>query len=371
MRAATADALADGAWGLSTGLVYPPGSFAGTDEVVAIGEAVREVGGLYFSHIRNENDGLAGALAEAIEIGRRLGIRVQVSHLKAAGLPNHGRAAEALGLLADARASGVAVMQDVYPYTAASTLLSQLIPTWVHADGSEALVERLRSPVVRARIAAEIRDGLPGWPNYVRSSGGWGQIMVAAVVDPGLKGYEGVTLEAAGRREGRDPLDVTLDLLIADRASTTMIITMMDQADVDAILADPCSVIGSDQFGVVDPEARVHPRAYGSFARVLSTAARGTAPIDLPTAVHRMSGLPAQILGLADRGRIEVGAIADLVVFDPATIEDRATYRDPTRLAAGVEAVIVDGRIALERGEPGAERFGRVLMPPHHAGSVA
>lgn len=364
MRAAVADALADGAWGMSTGLVYPPGSYASTDEVVAVGEAIREVDGLYFSHIRNENDGLDWALREAVEIGRRLGIRVQVSHLKAAGRANHGRAAEALALLGEARASGVAVMQDMYPYTAASTLLTQLVPPWVHAGGTDELVARLRSPAVRARIAAEIRDGLPGWPNYVKSTG-WGSIMVTAVLEPSLRRFEGQTIAEAASREEKDPLDLTLDVLAGDRASTTMIMAMMDQADVDLILADPSTAIGSDLFGVVSPTARVHPRSYGSFARVLAQSSRGTGVLDLPTAVHRMSGLPARILRLPDRGRVEEGAVADLVVFDPTTVTDRATYRDPTLLATGIEAVLVAGHFAVERGEPAPERHGRVLMPPH------
>jgi N-acyl-D-amino-acid deacylase len=365
MRGAAADALAEGAWGMSTGLVYPPGSYASTDEVVAVAEAVRAVDGMYFSHIRNENDGLADGLREAVEIGRRLGIRIEVSHLKAAGRRNHGRAAEALGILAEARESGVAVMQDVYPYTSASTLLSQLLPPWVHAGGTEELVARLASPAVRLRIAAEIRDGLPGWPNYVRSSGGWASIVIAAVFEPGLRRFEGATVEEAARADGRDPLELMLDVLVADRGSTTMIIAMMDQADVDLVLADPSTSIGSDGFAVTGPDTRVHPRAYGAFARVLASAARGPAALDLPTAVHRMTGLSARVLRLPDRGRIATGAVADLVIFDPATVAERATYQEPTRLATGVEAVLLGGQLAMERGVPAADRWGRVLMPPH------
>lgn len=355
------DALDAGAWGMSTGLVYPPGSYASTDEIVRVGAALRTVDGLYASHIRDESDGVADALAEAVEIGRRLGVRVEVSHLKAAGRGNHGRGREALAVLAAGRAAGIQVTQDAYPYTAGSTLLTQLLPRWVQDGGTEAIIDRLGSAEIRSRIAADVRDGLPGWNNYLRSSGGPENIMIAAVVHPSLTVLEGLTLAQAAASAGTDPLTVVLDTIVADRAATVMIVSLMAEVDVDAILDDPHTAIGSDQLGVLSPDARVHPRAYGTFVRVLGRYVRELGRIDLETAIQRMTGLPADILGLRDRGRIAVGNVADLVLFDPATVADRSTYAEPTLAPVGVEAVLLGGRIAMERGQPVDVGLGRVL----------
>ncbi len=361
MQALAGDALAAGAWGISTGLVYPPGSYAPTDEIVRIGEALRVVDGIYASHIRDETDGLTDALAEAVSIGRQLGVRVQVSHLKAAGRSNHGHAPEALAVLGEARAAGGRVTQDAYPYLAGSTLLTQLLPPWVHDGGPDELVRRLESPVVRTRIVAEVRDGLPGWPNYYQSAGGPASIQIAAVSTPSLRWLEGLSLSEAAARTNGDPLTVAFDTLVADRGATTMIMTLMEEADVDAILDDPATAVGSDQLGVTSPSARVHPRAYGTFVRILGRHVRERRRFDLATAVHRMTGLPASILGLVDRGRIAPGQIADLVVFDPATVADGSTYTDPTAPPQGVEAVLLCGRFAIERGRPVAIGLGEVV----------
>lgn len=364
MRQGATDALADGAWGMSTGLVYPPGSYAVTDEIVAVGAALQPVDGLYASHIRNENDGLAEALGEAIEIGRRLGVRVQVSHLKAAGRANHGRAGEALAILDAARARGQRVFQDAYPYTAGSTLLTQLLPPWVHAGGTAALVARLGSDSVRSRIQADIGTGLPGWPNYIAASGGWEHIRVAAVVDPALTPLEGMTIADAAARHAMDPLTLALDTMVADRGATTMIVGLMSQADVDIITGHPATAIGSDQLGVTSPTARVHPRCYGTFVRVLGRSVREQGLLDLSTAIWRMTGLPASILGLTDRGRIALGSVADLVLFDPATVRDMSTIADPSAAPIGVEAVILGGRLAVDGGVAVETRLGRVLRSP-------
>jgi N-acyl-D-aspartate/D-glutamate deacylase len=353
-----------GAWGMSTGLVYPPGSYASTDEIVRVGAALRTADGLYASHIRDETDGVTDALREAVGIGRRLDVRVQVSHLKAAGRANHGRAGEALAVLGDARSAGIRVTQDAYPYTAGSTLLTQLLPPWVHAGGTDELVARLRSASIRERIAANIRAGVPGSPNYYRSTGGPGAIWIAAVANPSLAHLEGLSLEEAGRLSGTDPLTAAFDTLVADHGATTMILTLVDEADVDLILDDPATAIGSDQLGVTSPDARVHPRAYGTFARILGRHVRERPRMELATAVHRMTGLPAGILGLTDRGRLEPGRIADLVIFDPATVADRSTYAAPTEPPDGIEAVLLAGRLAVDGGEVVDAGLGEVIRRP-------
>lgn len=350
MRAQLADALAAGAWGMSTGLVYPPGSYAATDEIVRVGAALQLVDGIYASHVRDETDGVTDALAEAVSIGRQLGVRVQVSHLKTAGRSNHGRAGEALAVLGEARAAGLRVTQDAYPYLAGSTLLTQLLPPWVHDGGTDELVKRLDSAEIRARIVSDIADGLPGWPNYFESTGGPGSIQIAAVAHPSLTHFEGLSLAEAAALTGRDPLTVVFDTLVADHGATTMILTLMGEADVDAILDDPATAIGSDQLGVTSPSARVHPRAYGTFVRILGRHVRERGRLDLATAIHRMTGLPSRILGLTDRGRLAPGYVADLVVFDPATVADGSTYAAPTAPPRGIEAVLIGGGFAIDRG---------------------
>lgn len=361
MAALVEDALTAGAWGMSTGLVYPPGSYASTDEIVRVGAALRAAEGLYASHIRDETEGVTDALGEAVEIGRRLGVRVQVSHLKAAGRQNYGRAGEALAVLRAARAAGVRVTQDAYPYTAGSTLLTQLLPPWAHAGGTDELVARLRSGAIRERIAADIRDGLAGWPNYYRSTGGPAAIWIAAVANPSLAYLQGLNLVEAGQRTGTDPLTAAFDTLVADHGATTMILTLMDEADVDLVLDDPSTAIGSDQLGVTSPDARVHPRAYGTFARILRRHVRERGQMELTTAVHRMTGLPAEILELTDRGRIEPGRIADLVIFDPAAVADRATYGAPTAPPQGIQAVLLAGRVAIDGGRVVDPGLGQVI----------
>lgn len=359
MRVLVHEALLDGAWGMSTGLVYPPGSFALPDEVEDVAAALAATDGLYASHIRNEHDGLLGALAEAVGVGRRHGVRVHVSHLKSAGRKNHGRAPSALALLDDARDAGIRVTQDVYPYLSASTMLSQLVPPWVHDGGVRELVERLRSEPVRQRIRVEIERGVAGWANYAMAAGGWDGIRIAAVVEPNLRGLEGLSVAEAARREEREPLTLVLDTLVDDHASTTMIMSLMDEHDMLAIVDHPASAIGSDQLGVTSREARVHPRSYGSFVRVLALARnQGT---DLARTVHQMTGLPARILSLPDRGIVRPGAVADLVLFDPATVADRASYEEPTLLPVGIVAVVLGGSIAVSRGTPTRVDLGRVL----------
>lgn len=357
-------ALAAGAWGLSTGLVYPPGSYAAAEEILALSAPLRGADALYASHIRSESGGLMDALDEAVAVGRAHGVRVQVSHLKALGRKNHGRAADAVARLAAARAAGVRVTADAYPYAAGATFLSQVLPPWVHDGGTDALVARIAVPEVRDRIRHDIATGLPGWSNYVDGAGGWGGIRIAAGVDPRNRPLEGGLVDALALRLGKDPLDVVLDALILDRAATQMIAHFMSDADVDVVFRAPFVAGGSDQLGVTARTTRVHPRAYGTFARIVGPWVRERGLLDLPTAIHRTTGLPAAILGLPDRGRIAPGAVADLVLLDPATLRDHATYEDPTRTATGIEAVWLAGRQAIAGGIVTDPHAGRVVRHP-------
>jgi N-acyl-D-amino-acid deacylase len=368
MRGEVSGALAAGAWGLSSGLVYPPGSFAAPDELPAIAAPLRAVDALYASHIRNEGDALLEAVDEAIGIGRALGVRVEISHLKAIGRRNRGRVVDAIALIGAARGAGVRVTADAYPYTAGATFLSQVLPPWVHDGGADELVARLRSADVRARLAHEIAQGVPGWPNYVEAAtGGWAGIRIAAVVDPSSRPLEGAIVADLAARAGLTPLDLVLDVLVRDRAGTLMTIEIMDIADVETVFRAPFVAVGSDQLGVTGPDARVHPRAYGTFARLLGPWVR-RGVLDLPTAVHRATGLAASIVGLRDRGVVEPGRVADLVLFDPADLTDRSSDERPTRLAAGVHVVLLGGRFAVADGRPVDVGLGRVLRPPWSTG---
>jgi N-acyl-D-aspartate/D-glutamate deacylase len=361
MRERLAEALAAGAWGMSTGLVYPPGAYAATDEIVEVGRALTPTRALYASHIRNEADDLVSAVDEALEIGRTLDVPVEVSHLKAAGQRNHGHIGDAIARIADERGRGRDVHCDVYPYDAGSTFLSQVLPPWIHEGGVDALVDRLRSQEVRRRVRREVDEGLPGWPNLVGAAGGWDRILIASVGRRELASAEGRTVADLARAAGADPLDWTLDLLVADRAAPVMIITMMDSADVEEALRFEASGIGSDQLGVTSASARVHPRCYGTFARILGRFVRERGALSMETAIHKMSGMPAAILGAKDRGVIEAGRVADLVLFDPTSVIDEATYEEPTRRARGIEWVILGGQPAIRRGEIVDARLGRVV----------
>jgi len=352
--------LAAGAWGMSTGLVYPPGTYAATDEIVALAAELPARGALYASHIRNEGFALLEAVAEALSIGAQTGARVQVSHLKAAGRPNHGRVADAIVLLEAARGRDQNVHCDVYPYEAGSTFLNQVLPPWIHEGGTHAMLERLAAHSVRDRLRSEIEHGLPGWSNQ-GGLAGWHNVRVSSVVDPSLRGIEGRTIADLATEAGQDPLDYVADLLIRDHGGTVMVIFLMDFGDVRTALAYAHSVIGSDQLGVIADDARVHPRAYGTFARVLGWGVREAGLFSLEHAVHKMTGLAADIVGLRDRGRVLPGLVADLVLFDPTTVADQATYEQPTRPARGIEYVLVGGDIAVDRGQVNRRDLGRAL----------
>lgn len=361
MRGELRRALAEGAWGMTTGLVYPPGAYAETDELVSLAEELRPVRGLYASHIRGEAATLHSALDEVFAVGERAGVRVQVSHLKAAGRANWGRLPEAIGRIEAARERGIAVTCDFYPYTAGSTFLSQLLPPWVHEGGVDALVARLRSPEIRARLRDELEHGLPCWQNLLAAAGGWEKVMVASVGDRELAGFEGRTLAEIARGSGADPFELCCDLLVRDAAATVMVIFMMAEEDVRAAARYPNAAVGSDALGVVDEAARVHPRAYGCFARILAWAVRDAGLVSLEEAVRRMTTLPGSILGLADRGRVAPGYAADLVLFEPARVRDMATYEQPNRYPEGVEHVLVNGVFAVDGGRLTGARAGRVL----------
>ncbi|MFI2609614.1 amidohydrolase family protein [Kitasatospora sp. NPDC018619] len=348
-------ALGQGAAGLSTGLIYPPGVYADTDEIVALAKVAARHGKPYVTHLRDEMSQVEKALEEALEIAVRSGAPLQVSHHKTAGRHAWGATLRTLPRLERARADGVDVLCDVYPYTAGSTVLHAMLPPWTSEGGPAALLERLRSKEVRDRIRADIANGVEGWENTV-GNGGWDLISVAAA--PARPSVEGRRIADLAAERGTDPVEYVCDLLLEAQGEVTIISHSMREDDVRRVLASPLSMIGSD--GVPKP-GRPHPRWAGSFARVLGRYGREQGLLPLELAVHKMTGLPARRFGLAGRGVVRDGAVADLVVLDARTVLDGATFERPLLAPTGVETVVVAGRVAVRGGRPTAIRAGEVV----------
>jgi N-acyl-D-amino-acid deacylase len=355
------ESMAGGAAGLATGLIYAPGSYAVTDEIIGIARRAGARGGFYASHIRGEGATLLDAVREAIRVGREGRLPVQVSHIKAAGRPHWGRVKDALALLDAARAEGLDVRADVYPYTASSTTLRTLLPDWALEGGIEPMLRRIADPAGRARVRADL-DRESG---ILARGVSWEDIMIAYA--PTRRDAEGMRLSEVAAAWGKDPLDAACDLLLAEHGKGYMILFQLDEADLRRALAHPHVMIGSDGSSLATEgplgEGKPHPRSYGTFPRVLGRYAREHNVLTLPEAIRKMTALPADRLGLKDRGVLRAGALADVVAFDPVHVADRATYEDPHRYAAGVEHVIVNGRLVVEGGEHTGALPGRVLSP--------
>ncbi len=336
MQKLLTEAMDAGAWGFSTGLVYAPGSYATTDEIVALALVAARHRGFYASHIRGEGTTLLDAVAEAIRIGREADLPVQISHVKAAGRPNWGKVVSALALIDAANAEGVDVMADVYPYIASSTTLRTLLPDWALEGGIEAMTRRLRDAETRARIHRELEAPVTGQSLLDRI--GWENIMISYCAR--RKDAEGKRLSEIGAARNMDPLDAAFELIVEEEGKAYMILFQLDEADLRRALAHPRVMIGSDGSALAPygelAAGKPHPRSYGTFPRVLGEYVREQRVLSLPQAVHKMTELPARRLGLRDRGVIRVGAKADLVVFDSRRVADVATYEDPHRYPLGI-----------------------------------
>ncbi len=356
MESAAARAFDEGAFGLSSGLIYPPGVYGATEEIIALARVAGRHRRPYATHMRDEADRIVAAIEEALRIGREGNTAVEISHHKLAGRNNWGRSEETLALIERARDSGVDVTIDVYPYTAGSTYLAAAMPPWVNSGGPQALVERLRDPDTRQQIDKEVEAGSDEWQSLVDKVG-WGAVVIATT--SAHPEFEGKSIVEIGEALGVAPFDAACELLIAD-PKVLMIIHMMDEADVQRILSAPYAMIGSD--GVPTP-GKPHPRIAGCFARVLGHYSRDLNLFPLGEAVRKMTSLPASRFGLKDRGAVERGKIADLVVFDSKTVIDRATYDDPLLAPEGVYSVLVSGKVAVRGGADTGVRAGQVLSP--------
>jgi len=370
MQAILDTAMRAGAMGMTTALIYPPGSFAATEELVEMAKVAARHGGTYASHIRDEGTGLLAAIDEAITIGERAGLPVEIFHLKVAHQSGWGtRMAEVGRAIEAARARGVDVAADLYVYTAGGTGLEATIPSWAQEGGRGALLQRLANPEIRARLEREIASGVPGWSNLVEAAGGWGGVVLSNAQNPDNARFEGQSLEAIGKAWGKDPADAAFDLVAQGKGRVMAIFHMMSEPDIETALRFPWTSIGSDAGaaateGGQDPTGLTHPRAYGNFPRVLARYVRERGVLRLEDAVRKMTSWPATRMRLAGRGAVREGGWADVVVFDAATIEDLATYEAPTQSPRGIDYVLVNGQIVIDHGRHTGARPGRVLYGP-------
>ncbi len=366
-------AMRQGALGLSSGLIYPPSSYADAEELVELARIAARYGGIYVSHIRSESNKLLEALNEAFEIGRRAGLPVEVHHFKSAGQQNWGRMKDAVRAVEEARARGLDVTANQYPYIAGMTGLSAVIPTWAHAGGTDELVKRLSDPSTRARIRKEIEVESADWENLGRAAGGWENVLIASVTGDKNKIYEGKNVAEAARMRGADPLEFIFDLLIEEKGVVGAIYFLMSEDDVAYAMRQPWVSIGSDGEAVkpegVLGQGKPHPRFYGTFPRVLAKYVRQEKVLRLEEAIRKMTSLPAQRLGLTERGLLRPGMYADIVIFDPEAVADRATFSDPHNYPVGIEYVLVNGQLVIERGRHTGARPGRILYGPGKEGA--
>ena len=367
MKTLIDEAMRDGAFGLSTQLAMPPGSLATTDDLVNLSKVVAKYGGLYSTHNRNEGLGVFDAVSEAITIGEKAGVRVDVIHLKIADQKNWGRMNELVAMIEAARGRGVDVQANVYPYTRGNNNLASIIPPWAHEGGTQTMLARLKDPRDRARMKTEIRGGIEGWYNHYTAVGGdWSRMLVS-----GRGPFEGLTMDRviSARTEGKtptpDPLDVLFDILIDTEGSVPTVYAHHTDADMTLAMSQPWCSIGSDgsAYSIEGPLRRgnPHPRNFGTFPRVLGVYVRETKLLRLEDAIRKMTSLNAAKLGLPDRGLLRVGHFADVTVFDPERVIDTATYTAPFAYPEGIETVIVNGQVVLENGKHSGAMPGRAI----------
>ena len=364
MQRLLGEAMDAGAFGFSTGLVYAPSAYSDTPELIALAKSISARGGYYFSHIRGESSMLLDSINEAIRIGEEGGVGVQVSHVKASGKENWPKIDAALRLFETARARGVDVLGDVYPYNAGSTKLDNMMPIWAHDGGIAKLLERLADRATRRRIVEECLIDGERWGTVSQGGIGFDQVFIATCKRREL---EGLNLAQIARQGGQPPAEVLMNLLLEEKCTVGMVSFSQSLENVSKVLAHPALMIGSDSIplyeGEGDRPGKPHPRTYGTFPRVLGEYARERRLFSVETAVHKMTGMAAARIGLRERGLVQPGYFADLTVFDPATVKDESTYAEPHRYPTGIPYVLVNGTVVVDAGRMGAARPGRVLAP--------
>jgi N-acyl-D-amino-acid deacylase len=366
MKALVRQAMEDGALGLGSSLIYAPAFYAATDELIALAQVVAEYGGLYISHMRSEGNRLEESVEELLRIAREANVRAEVYHLKAAGEANWPKMAHVLDRIEQARTEGLRITADMYTYPAGATGLDAAMPPWVQEGGYEAWRERLRDPALRARVLHEMRTPTDDWENLMRAAGPEGTLFIGFRQDS-LRRYIGQTLAQVAAAWGRSPEETALDLVIADSSRVEVVYFLMSEDNIRQQIARPWVSFGSDAESMATDTAftflrqSAHPRAYGNFARLLARYVRDERVIPLEEAVRRLTALPAENLRIERRGRLQPGFFADVVVFDPATIQDHATFEQPHQYSTGVQHVWVNGVQVLRDGEHTGAKPGRVV----------
>jgi N-acyl-D-amino-acid deacylase len=370
MRAIMDTAMRNGAMGMTTALIYPPSSYATTDELVEVARVAGQYGGLYASHVRGEGAEVVGAVREAIAIGERAGLPVEIFHLKAAYRPGWGTLMSQVRDSVDAaRARGVDVAADLYVYTAGGTGLEATIPSWAFEGGNDSLKARLGNPAVRARLKREIQTGSPGWWNIIEAAGGWDGVVLVNARNPANSQYERKTIAQIARETGKEPADAAWDIVAAGQGRVMAIYHMMSEQDIETALRFPWTSIGSDAgaaatAGSADVLGLPHPRSYGNFVRVIARYVKERHVLTLEEAVRKMTSWPATRMRLANRGSIAVGNWADVTIFDLETLRDRATYDEPTLSPTGIDWVLVNGVVVIDHGRHTGATPGQVLRGP-------
>jgi N-acyl-D-aspartate/D-glutamate deacylase len=365
MKALVRDAMRDGAVGVSTSLMYAPAPYAKTEEIIALASEASKFGGIYATHMRNESDSVLESIDEAVRIGREARIPVEIWHFKVAGKANFGHMPELVARVNKARAEGVDVEADTYAYTAWFNSMSAFVPAWAHDGGDAKLIERLKDPATRARIRKDMETPSKDWDNEWDEISGPQDVMISVVQNPALKKFQGKRLTEVARTLNKDPMDALFDLLIEDKAFTECAVFGMSEPDVALALQQPWVSVDNDSSGT-SPEGILggehpHPRAYGTFPRILRKYVREEKKLTLEEAIRKFSALPAQRMRLTDRGVLKLGMWADVVVFDPETVRDVATFDDPNRLSEGMEYVLINGVPVVENGKMTGALPGTVL----------
>ncbi|HEV8046541.1 MAG TPA: D-aminoacylase [Terriglobales bacterium] len=365
MKALVQQAMRDGAVGVSTALQYAPAPYAKTEELIALGGEASKFSGIYATHMRDEGDRVIPAIDEAIRIGREAHIPVEIWHIKVAGKENWGRMPEVVAKINAARADGLDISANTYAYTAWFNTMSAFIPPWAHDGGDTKLVERLKDPAMRQRIRKDLLTSSNAWQNEWQEIPGPESVLIGVVQNPKLLPLQGKTLAEVAKTWNKDPMDALFDLLIEDNAFTEVAVFGMSEPDVTLALQQPWVSIDNDSEGT-SPEGILgqehpHPRAYGTFPRILRKYVREEKKLTLEDAIRKFSALPAQRMRLTDRGVLKAGMWADLVVFDPATIRDVATFDNPNQLSQGMEYVLVNGIAVIDQGKMTGAKPGKVL----------
>jgi dihydroorotase/N-acyl-D-amino-acid deacylase len=368
MKSLVRAAMKDGAVGVSTSLQYAPAPYASTEELIALAAEAARFGGIYATHIRDEGNAIITALDEAVRIGKEARIPVEIWHLKAAGKPNWGRMPEITAHIEKARQSGVDISADTYAYPAWFNSFSAFIPPWAHDGGDAKLLGRLKDPAMRARIRKDMETPADNWDNEWQEVPGPEAIMVSVVHNPKLLPLQGKTVAEIAKMWGKDPIDTIFDLLIQDDAYTYVAVFGMSEPDVALALTLPWVSICNDSQGTA-PEGVLgkehpHPRAYGTFPRILRKYVREEKKLGLEEAIRKFTALPAQRMRLTNRGVLKAGMWADVVVFDPETVRDRATFENPNQLSEGMQYVLVNGIPVIDGGKATNALPGRVLRGP-------